>query len=64
MTDNNPNAKNNTVICHCTETSRAALTDLIQKGFDTLESVSRMTGACSGCGACEMAILELIAEHN
>jgi bacterioferritin-associated ferredoxin len=50
------------VICHCTETTIEDIKTLYDSGFDNLEKISQMTGACSGCGACEDSIMTLIAE--
>ena len=56
-----PENKKN-VICHCTETTNEDIQKLYDEGFDDLDKISRMTGVCSGCGACEDSILSLIAE--
>ncbi|MGZ8184144.1 MAG: (2Fe-2S)-binding protein [Methylobacter sp.] len=50
------------VICHCSGTTEKIIMELINGGFDNLNELSRKTGACSGCGACETSILELLAE--
>jgi len=50
------------VICYCSGTAKAKVKALIDDGFDTLDSISRITGACSGCGSCEASILELLAD--
>jgi len=57
----NPDNKKD-VICYCSGTSKAKVQALIDHGVDTLDSISNMTGACSGCGSCETAILELLAD--
>jgi NAD(P)H-nitrite reductase large subunit len=59
----NPNRKKD-VICHCSGTTQQQIMRLIDNEAGNLESISRITGACSGCGACETAILELLAEYN
>jgi len=58
--DNKENNKN--VICHCTETTKETIKKLYEAGFDDLDKISQMTGACSGCGACEDSIMTFIAE--
>lgn len=55
---------NKNVICHCTETTKEDIKKLYDAGFDNLDKISRMTGACSGCGVCEDSIMTLIAEFN
>ena len=36
---------------------------LVEDDITDLDSLSRKTGVCSGCGACENLILQLIAEY-
>jgi len=63
MSDINPDAQAN-VICHCSGTTTQKIMDLIDAGFDNMDELSRKTGACSGCGACEYSVIALIAEHG
>ena len=56
MTDNDPDQ----VICYCSGSTRQQLEDLIRQGVDNLERLSRITGACSGCGGCEYDITQLL----
>jgi bacterioferritin-associated ferredoxin len=51
------------IICRCSGTTTGQIKRLIDKGVDDLESLSRATGACSGCGACDTNILALLAEY-
>jgi NAD(P)H-nitrite reductase large subunit len=51
------------VICSCSGTTETQIKRLIEKGCADLERISRTTGACSGCGACEPDILALLAEY-
>jgi bacterioferritin-associated ferredoxin len=53
--------KKRDIICHCTGTSEEKIKELIGSGFDSLDKLSRNTGACSGCGACETSITDLLA---
>lgn len=53
--------KKRDIICHCTGTTEAKIKELIESGFDSLDKLSRQTGACSGCGACETTITDLLA---
>jgi len=51
-------------ICSCSGTTIGQIERLIDKGVTDLDSISQATGACSGCGACDMDILALIAEYS
>jgi NAD(P)H-nitrite reductase large subunit len=61
MNDINPDKKQD-VICHCSGTTKGQIKELANNGIDTLDEISRMTGACSGCGACDVSVLEVLAE--
>lgn len=50
------------VVCRCSGTTRAQIRRLIESGVNDLDGLSRATGACSGCGACDTDILEVLAE--
>jgi bacterioferritin-associated ferredoxin len=63
MNDINPDKKQD-VVCHCSGTTKRQIKELINNGADTLDEISRMTGACSGCGACDVSVLELLAEYK
>ncbi|MGR9012619.1 MAG: (2Fe-2S)-binding protein [Gammaproteobacteria bacterium] len=52
------------VICYCSGTTKDNIKGLINNGINELDRISRETGACSGCGACDTQILELIAEYS
>jgi bacterioferritin-associated ferredoxin len=56
--------KNKVVICHCSGKTKEEIKKLADNGIDDLDKISRMTGACSGCGACEDSILELLALYS
>lgn len=56
--------KNRGVICHCSGTTKETIKMLIDNNVNDLDGISRKTGACSGCGACEMSILDLINEYS
>jgi bacterioferritin-associated ferredoxin len=51
-------------ICYCSGTTKEKIKALIDKGIDDLDSLSKLTGACAGCGSCETAVSELIAEYS
>ncbi len=63
MNDSNPN-NDEDVICSCSGTTQEKVKQLIESGVDDLDRISRITGACSGCGACDAPIQELLAEHG
>ena len=63
MNDIDPDKKKD-VICHCSGTTKGQIKELVNNGIDNLDGISRMTGACSGCGACDASILELLAENR
>jgi len=52
------------VICHCSGTTKKKIKELVDNNINDLDGISRKTGACSGCGACETSILDLIAEYS
>jgi NAD(P)H-nitrite reductase large subunit len=55
----------NDIICHCSGTTYGKIMELLAKGHQDVTVLSNKTGACSGCGSCEDAILRLIDEqHN
>ncbi|MGR8932878.1 MAG: (2Fe-2S)-binding protein [Gammaproteobacteria bacterium] len=56
------NDKKTDIICHCSGTTRKQIKTLIDSGVDDAETLSWHTGACLGCGACETAVLEFLAE--
>lgn len=61
---NDINLNNNDFICYCSGTTREKIKELVGNGIDDLDTISRLTGACAGCGSCEMAVTELIADYN
>jgi bacterioferritin-associated ferredoxin len=52
------------IICDCSGTTRKKIESLIAQGIDTLDGISRKTGAVSGCGACDWDISALLKEHE
>jgi len=61
MTNNSARKKD--LMCRCSGTTTGQIKRLVDKGVDDLEEISRATGACSGCGACDVDILALVAEY-
>ncbi|QSA97635.1 (2Fe-2S)-binding protein [Methylococcus sp. EFPC2] len=62
MNHTDPDRKKD-IICRCSGTTTAQIMRLIDTGIDDLESISRATGACSGCGACDTDVLAFIADY-
>lgn len=50
------------VICDCSGTTRAKIESLFEQGIVDIDTISRKTGAVSGCGSCEWDIEALLDE--
>jgi NAD(P)H-nitrite reductase large subunit len=50
------------IICDCSGTTRGKILSLIEQGVIDPESISRKTGALSGCGSCEWDIEAILDE--
>lgn len=61
MTHNSQDEQAN-IICTCTGTSQEKIEQLIAKGVDTLDKISSATGANTGCGSCDILIVELLSK--
>ncbi|NOQ13608.1 MAG: (2Fe-2S)-binding protein [Methyloprofundus sp.] len=61
MPDSTPD-KQETIICTCTGTSKEKIKQLIKQGADTVDKISSATGANTGCGSCDILILELLVK--
>jgi NAD(P)H-nitrite reductase large subunit len=59
MTESNPNEQEQ-IICTCTGTTKDKIEQLIDKGADNLNKISSATGACTGCGSCDVLILAML----
>jgi bacterioferritin-associated ferredoxin len=55
---------NSDVICYCSGTTQEKIKELIDNGSNNLDVISKKTGACSGCSACETLILQLITQYG
>ncbi len=53
----------NEIICDCTGTTKEKILSLIKQNAN-LDKISSATGACTGCGSCDITIMNLIAEHS
>ncbi len=47
------------IICTCTGTTENKVKQLIAKGAD-LDKIASATGASTGCGSCDILIIELL----
>jgi NAD(P)H-nitrite reductase large subunit len=52
------------VICDCSGTTKRKILQLIEEGSDTVDAVSRKTGAQSGCGGCEYDLELIFQQHR
>ena len=52
------------VIFYCSGTTKAQINALIVQGSIELDLISRQTGSCSGCGACDVEIMAFLAKHG
>lgn len=51
-----------TVICTCTGTTEEKVKQLIADGAKDLDKIASATGASTGCGSCDVIILDLLAD--
>ncbi|MDO9141068.1 MAG: (2Fe-2S)-binding protein [Methylobacter sp.] len=58
-----PNLKDD-VICYCSGTTKEKIKALVAQGLNDLDAISRETGACSGCGSCDVDIRYFLAENT
>jgi NAD(P)H-nitrite reductase large subunit len=50
------------VICDCSGTTRGKILSLIEQGIVDTDTISRKTGAISGCGSCDWDIEQILDE--
>jgi len=63
MNNNNSNPANaDEVVCDCSGTTRGKIISLIEQGIVDTDTISRKTGAISGCGSCDYDIENLLDE--
>jgi bacterioferritin-associated ferredoxin len=48
------------VICDCSGTTRGKILSLVEQGIIDPDTISRKTGAISGCGSCEWDIESIL----
>lgn len=54
--------KTDEVICDCSGTTRGKIISLVEQGVVDVDTISRKTGAVSGCGSCDYEIEKLLDE--
>jgi bacterioferritin-associated ferredoxin len=52
------------VICTCTGTTDEKVKQLIADGAKDLDKIASVTGASTGCGSCDVLILDLLKKHQ
>ena len=60
--NNNGPDRADEVICDCSGTTRGKIISLVEQGIVDTDTISRKTGAISGCGSCEYDIENLLDE--
>jgi len=50
----------NEIICDCTGTTYGKVYQLIDEGKGSLDQIADATGACTGCGSCDILVLEVL----
>ena len=56
--------KKDDIICVCSGTTRSKIKQLIKNGADSVDKISRATGAVSGCAGCNIPVQELLATYG
>ncbi|HDY85943.1 hypothetical protein LCGC14_0560550 [marine sediment metagenome] len=52
------------IICDCSGTTKAKINQLIDDGKDSFEKIASATGAGTGCGSCDVLIMDILAEKS
>lgn len=60
MDQNNTHENADEVICDCSGTTRGKIISLVEQGIVDSDTISRKTGAISGCGSCDHEIEMLL----
>ena len=60
--DNDIHQRADEVICDCSGTTRGKIISLFEQGIVDTDTISRKTGAISGCGSCDYDIENLLDE--
>jgi len=66
VSDKNPETVDaeDEVVCVCSGTTRGKIIQLIEDGADSVDRISRITGAVSGCASCDVPIQEILVEYG
>jgi len=60
MNTTSPDKQEKDIICTCTGTTKEKVKQLIANGADSLDKISSATGANTGCGSCDVLIMDLL----
>jgi len=52
------------IICDCSGTTNTKIHQLIDNGKDSFEKIAAATGAGTGCGSCDVLIMEILAKKD
>lgn len=52
------------IICDCSGTTKAKINQLIDDGKDSFEKIASATGAGTGCGSCDVLIMDILTEKS
>ena len=52
------------IICDCSGTTKSKIQQLIDDGKDSFDKIASATGAGTGCGSCDVLIIEILAEKS
>ncbi|KAF3980965.1 MAG: (2Fe-2S)-binding protein [Methylococcales symbiont of Hymedesmia sp. n. MRB-2018] len=63
MNEDDP-SENDKVICTCTGTTKAKVIELINKGAKDLDKIASATGASTGCGSCDVEVMDILEEYG
>ncbi len=50
------------IICDCSGTTKSKIHQLIDDGKNSFEKIASATGAGTGCGSCDVLIMEILAD--
>jgi len=56
--------KSDDIICGCTGTTKEKVKQLVLAGITDVSDISSKTGATTGCGSCDVNIVDLIKQYK
>jgi len=59
MANSTQSSTDRDIICDCTGTTRTKVQQLIDDGAEDLDAIADATGACTGCGSCDILVMEM-----